>query len=246
MRPITHKSAILPTEAELISTIAASSQWYPGIVSIVDLRTNRYAFVSDSVQSMLGVSPEQFQQEEFPQLLEYFVKEHEELFVKEIYPRLFEAMAVDANPKKNDELLFSYVLKVKNHREENRWFKHQIKPVAFDKNGQPVLAVKYVMDVTDCKKSEEATVQLDTEKNGQLRRKYKLRFASPSVGELVSKRESEILSLIGDGLSNKEISEVLFISEHTVHTHRKNMLRKNGLANISQMLKLAYVHGLLG
>lgn len=43
---------------------------------------------------------------------------------------------------------------------------------------------------------------------------------------ILSSREQQILSLIGRGMSSKLVSEKLCISIHTVHTHRKNIIRK--------------------
>lgn len=43
---------------------------------------------------------------------------------------------------------------------------------------------------------------------------------------LVSERELQVLALISEGLTNKEIAGRIFISEHTVATHRKNLMRK--------------------
>jgi len=42
----------------------------------------------------------------------------------------------------------------------------------------------------------------------------------------LSERELEILSLIAEGLTNKEIADKIFISSHTVASHRKNLMRK--------------------
>jgi two-component system nitrate/nitrite response regulator NarL len=42
----------------------------------------------------------------------------------------------------------------------------------------------------------------------------------------LSTRETEILKLIGTGLTNKEIAKRLYISFYTVETHRKNIVRK--------------------
>lgn len=52
-------------------------------------------------------------------------------------------------------------------------------------------------------------------------------------------RELEILKLIADEYSNAQIAETLFISERTVETHRKNMLRKTGNKTIVGLLKYA-------
>jgi two-component system response regulator NreC len=57
--------------------------------------------------------------------------------------------------------------------------------------------------------------------------------------KLLTKRQYEILELIGQGLSNKEIGEKLFIGTYTVGTHRKNMMEKLGLKGRNALLSYA-------
>ena len=52
-------------------------------------------------------------------------------------------------------------------------------------------------------------------------------------------REIEILKLISDGFSNKEIGEKLFISHRTVDTHRTNMMKKLEVNNIAGLISFA-------
>jgi RNA polymerase sigma factor (sigma-70 family) len=42
----------------------------------------------------------------------------------------------------------------------------------------------------------------------------------------VTPREREVLALIAEGLTNRQIAEQLVVSEHTVHRHVANILRK--------------------
>ncbi|WP_338471409.1 response regulator transcription factor [Niallia sp. XMNu-256] len=61
----------------------------------------------------------------------------------------------------------------------------------------------------------------------------------------LSLRELEVLQLVAKGLSNREISETLFISEHTVKSHLKNILSKLHLDNRVQLTSYAFQQGLV-
>jgi two-component system, NarL family, response regulator NreC len=62
---------------------------------------------------------------------------------------------------------------------------------------------------------------------------------NPHIKEPLTRREMEILKLICDGLSSKDISEKLFISINTVETHRKRILLKLNAKNSVGIVKYA-------
>ncbi len=55
----------------------------------------------------------------------------------------------------------------------------------------------------------------------------------------LSEREIEIIELISEGATSKEISNRLFISEHTVKTHRKNIFQKTQVSDSDQLINWA-------
>jgi DNA-binding NarL/FixJ family response regulator len=61
----------------------------------------------------------------------------------------------------------------------------------------------------------------------------------------LSERESEILHLLADGLTNLEIADRLFTSRRTVEGHRLSLLQKTGARNGLELIKLAMLNGLL-
>lgn len=61
----------------------------------------------------------------------------------------------------------------------------------------------------------------------------------------LSKRENSILKLIAKGLTNKEIAEILFLSSHTVITHRKNITAKLGIKTISGLTVYAILNNII-
>jgi DNA-binding NarL/FixJ family response regulator len=58
-------------------------------------------------------------------------------------------------------------------------------------------------------------------------------------GVKVSTRELEIIKLVASGYSNKEIADKLFLSVHTVTTHRKNIMSKLGINNTAGLILFA-------
>lgn len=61
----------------------------------------------------------------------------------------------------------------------------------------------------------------------------------------MSPREDEVLQLVAQGATNKEIADSLFISENTVKTHLRNIMDKLHLANRSQAAAYAVKRGLV-
>jgi DNA-binding NarL/FixJ family response regulator len=70
--------------------------------------------------------------------------------------------------------------------------------------------------------------------------------AGESVFAALSARERQVLSLIGDGLSNTDIAERLQISEKTVRNHASNVFDKLGVWSRAQAIVFARDHGFGG
>lgn len=65
------------------------------------------------------------------------------------------------------------------------------------------------------------------------------------IKETLSPRETEILHLLVEGHTSKEIAEILVLSTSTVQTHRSNLMNKLGLNNRHELMQYARKRGLL-
>lgn len=65
------------------------------------------------------------------------------------------------------------------------------------------------------------------------------------VTQNISDREKEIICLLSEGLSFKEVGEKLCISPRTVENHKTNILEKLGLKNTIELVKFAIKHGII-
>jgi two-component system nitrate/nitrite response regulator NarL len=72
-----------------------------------------------------------------------------------------------------------------------------------------------------------------------------LTAASGAPAELTD-REREILRLISEGLSSKQIGDMLFISSRTVDTHRTNLMNKLDIHNVAGLIRFAFQNGIVG
>ena len=63
--------------------------------------------------------------------------------------------------------------------------------------------------------------------------------------ETLSEREKAVVKLVASGFTNKEIADKLFISAHTVITHRKNISNKLGIRSISGLTVYAVINKII-
>jgi NarL family two-component system response regulator LiaR len=68
---------------------------------------------------------------------------------------------------------------------------------------------------------------------------------APELGDDLSEREREVLALLAQGLSNKEIAERLFLSVATVKYHVRLLLSKLGAGSRAEAVALAWQHNIL-
>ena len=66
------------------------------------------------------------------------------------------------------------------------------------------------------------------------------------MNNVITKRETEILELIAYELTTKEIANKLYISTHTVISHRKNLMAKLDVKNTAGLVRKGFENGILG
>ncbi|WP_370088147.1 response regulator [Ekhidna sp.] len=69
-------------------------------------------------------------------------------------------------------------------------------------------------------------------------------ISNPHSIELLTEREMEIIHLVKSGLTTRAIADQLFLSEFTVETHRKNILKKLKLSTANELIAYAYANHL--
>jgi DNA-binding NarL/FixJ family response regulator len=113
--------------------------------------------------------------------------------------------------------------------------------IEVDAEGRPMITFDTLSDTTNFKKDNSMTLTMfrDVEST-------RLKLYFPISGrEPFTKREVEIMKLLCEGYTSKEIGERLFISSHTVDTHRRHMLKKAGVKDTSKLVMYGRENGLM-
>jgi DNA-binding NarL/FixJ family response regulator len=72
-----------------------------------------------------------------------------------------------------------------------------------------------------------------------------MKDGSTGPEEPLSPREQEVLKLIAEAHTNKEIAATLHLAEKTVESHRANLLRKLGMRDRVELVRYAIRRGLI-
>jgi len=65
------------------------------------------------------------------------------------------------------------------------------------------------------------------------------------MSTLITHRETQVLHHVSLGLTTKEIASQLYISNHTVISHKKRLMEKMAVKNMAEMVRRGFEYGLL-
>ncbi len=137
-----------------------------------------------------------------------------------------------------DTELFRFIYKLQNGRTVLR---RSYCP-AVDSAGNMLFTIGVITDITKYKNTD--SIEISYESN-QLKRLHSYMVGLGEFASILSIRELDILKLVGKGFKSRQISEMLFISKHTVDKHRKNILKKLEVGNSMGAFNKAKDMGLL-
>jgi two-component system nitrate/nitrite response regulator NarL len=81
--------------------------------------------------------------------------------------------------------------------------------------------------------------------NDQIFDYFRGRNKSQSIKHELSEREMEIIKCLAEGMNSGAISKALFISEHTVKTHRRNIMHKLEVKTSAELIRLSFEKGII-
>ncbi len=140
---------------------------------------------------------------------------------------------------------FSMDFKCRHKDNRYRYILRQSSFFEFDENNVPVSILSICTDISNHKIGDSIGWQVFGVESQLTDLTGLLSNIQIKGDELLSEREIEIVRCLARGNSSKEIGEELFISSHTVDTHRRKILKKLGLKNVVELVMFALRQGYL-
>ena len=209
---------------------------------ITDYRTGRFRYVSPGVIRLLGYDPQRWRFEG-PQAVLRATHPADRGFVREAWQQCQRVLREVASERRPD-LTFTFATRMLRRDGSEILLSHCLTFPEVDATGRPRLGVTTLSDVSHLQPPARGLLHVSLSEAGGQRNFRTLRLGDLPRADF-SRREEEVLQLVSEGLSSREIGARLHITYHTVCTHRKNLLRKAGVTRTVDLLRFAQRSGLL-
>jgi DNA-binding CsgD family transcriptional regulator len=218
---------------EQIASLFAAGSFYYFIFNLVKLE---FDYVSEGTKPLLDVEPTDFT----------FIK-----FLKILHPEDQQQLRYKESTSLNLKLNLIpiehitkyktvYLLRIKDKKGNYKIILHQVKALTISEDGKIQQTIGVHTDVTYLKIPFDHKISfIPTDSKLQsyhfeyLNNKYEL---TNGISEKFTKREKDIIRLLGQGKRVSEIAHILSISIHTVNTHKKNIFKKSNSNNSADLV----------
>ena len=207
-------------------------------VIITDAVSCNIETIRGAFEQVTGFLPEQFVGGSYMLLLHHLNKKESKKIKN---TSLIFANYLKSQPNENkSSILMNRTMEILGKDGSKLQILIQSVPIAFNVSFEAQTFLNIVTNISNFKTAGNSTNYIidANNKDNILRIPVNTRIVSDNAIK-VSDAELKVLKLMADGLSSKIISDKLFISEHTVKKHRKNMLLRCNCTSSSALVRLA-------
>ena len=239
LKPV-EKELFLDVVDQMANLFAAGSYYY----YVLNFQNLEMELVSNGISSVLGLAPDEFSVQKLLNIMhpEDIEKMHEK-----------EAKATDFlfnQIPKEDIPLYKvvYLMRLRHTDGSYKTILHQVKTLVVSGGGKVQKVLGIHTDVSYLNMPIDHKISFISSSRPSFRAletSDKITRMENSCGDILSSREKEILGKMAEGKDFNQIAEDLFISPHTVNTHKKNILKKANCKNTTELVARCIREGVI-
>jgi len=216
----------------------------PAVLGIFNFHTLDYDFVSNNIKDLFGYTSEEFIEGGVDFNYSIIDNVHANIISGKIYPVFLEHCIKYSDMNKLMDLQFSYEYRVNCKSGKAIWCLRQSRIAELDDFKHPFKETFSIVSIDEYKKDESVKFVISL-KNDEGYETIYFEKINQHEFSILSEREVQILKLLSEGNSTPEIAEILCLSEHTIKSHRKNIMQKLDVKNSLDSIKKALEKGIL-
>ncbi|MDZ7757156.1 helix-turn-helix transcriptional regulator [Rhodohalobacter sp.] len=210
--------------------------------AVMDFSSGEFLHVAEDIDQIWGYPPESFLEHGIQFLLNFFPEEHRDAHFK-----ISTAGWTYANSLPPEKLLYSTASFDNINRRKNgdlfRILTRQI-ITRLDGDGKIWLTLAIFTDISHIKKPD---IKDEPRLSYYIPKSREFLIYNPATENLINldiltDRERQVLRQYTDGKTAREIANKLYLSDHTIQTHRANMLKKTGCKNLAELVYFSKYH----
>jgi DNA-binding CsgD family transcriptional regulator len=198
-------------------------------------------YASKNIEDHYGYSPEEFYKGGLAFGFKLVYWKHFALPVK-IFQWSKRYNTITKNVEKKETVNYFCGVKFRTKNGQLRTFFVMQKILTYDKNNEPILSFLELEDITNVYKKDFVWARFTSLIDNEfIARAFFTQGQRKEFADVLSSREMEILQLIAKHKTSIEISELLGITKNTVEKHRKNMIARTGVTDITALIYICHL-----
>jgi DNA-binding CsgD family transcriptional regulator len=228
-------------EPLLMNPFAFNERTVKGVIELTEVE---FVQVSDNIALMLGITAEKAQSLKMSDFFEA-VSPQQLTILPQMVEWVYQTLTTCQTACVNITCCVSG-LTLQRVGKPDKHLLVQLQPLEMLPNELPKFVIFCLNDVTHLVKGGVFWARLKVYQENRVQiHTFKFPPACFEVGDLLSKREQEVLTYLVNGCESKEIAKKLFISVFTVNNHRKNMMARLGARDTTALIQLCQMAGIL-
>lgn len=203
---------------------------------ITNTITQRFEYVSKNFTSCLGLANQEMLEGGMKYFWSRFHPDDVDLWVKTLQS-LMDFTMNNLDPKKRSKMSYTWNYRIKNSKGKYVNIIQNTTPLQFDDSNKPIIGLAHYTVLDAGIKMDICASAKYLNKHNEYETLYFTNLSNQYLLGTVSNRERDIIRLLLSRNSSKEIAQKLFISKHTVDTHRRNILKKLDLTSTGELCR---------
>jgi DNA-binding CsgD family transcriptional regulator len=211
---------------------------------IIELATGKYHFVGKQQELLSGVPNDEFIAGGVESFLRRVHPADLPVIVHEVYGDFVSWFRQRDASISKEQLVFQYNYRFLNRHDRYSNVMEHVYVQEVDSNGDIALLLGNVIHLGD---GDILPIKsaMNLHRNDIVETVAMKTYNTISGSFKLTRREMDILKNLASGKTSKEIGAQLFISQHTVNTHRRNLLNKMNCSSVVEMVQLAFRAGFI-